>query len=315
VDFREADVTVQTGVISRDNTATPDGDSQTAQTLIASTVETASAEPSVVPKDFSTVSEEPSAVDIEEPSAVEVEEPSAVEVEEPSAVAREPSSAEKINAPVVVTQAVAEAQTAVIPVEEPESRAANIIVRKPSIAIASSETGTAQIPEETVPVVTAPQQTPNVALVTNPAIENSRIDSLTAENTLSPPSLLKPPVSMVPSGLAELRMEPTAKWLADISSKNGYTIVLFSVPSTNPNGLEEYLQFLQLVSLLDDTYICFKPISSSTSGRWQVMYREFQGVTPARNLLRKMPEYILQYDPYLTNINAIKCTYPVEVGY
>ena len=44
------------------------------------------------------------------------------------------------------------------------------------------------------------------------------------------------------------------------------------------------------------------------------MYKEFQGVTPARNLLREMPEYISQYSPYLSNLDGIRCTYPVAVG-
>jgi len=122
------------------------------------------------------------------------------------------------------------------------------------------------------------------------------------------------PVTIVPSGLAESRMQPTAEWLRTLSSKSGYSLVLFSVPSTNPAGLEEYLQFLQLVSLLDETYICFMPISSPTSGRWQVMHKEFQGVTPARNFINKLPVYVQQYDPYVSNLGQIECSYPVETG-
>ncbi|MFT5321848.1 MAG: MSHA biogenesis protein MshM [Pseudohongiellaceae bacterium] len=122
------------------------------------------------------------------------------------------------------------------------------------------------------------------------------------------------PVTIVPSGLAESRMQPTAEWLRTLSSKSGYSLVMFSVPSTNPRGLEEYLQFLQLVSLLDETYICFMPISSPTSGRWQVMHKEFQGVTPARNFINKLPVYVQQYDPYVSNLGQIECSYPVETG-
>ena len=122
------------------------------------------------------------------------------------------------------------------------------------------------------------------------------------------------PVTVVPAGLAELRMGPTAEWLRnpDIINSNRYTIQMFSVPSTNPNGLEEYLQFLQLVSLLDETYICFMPISSATSGRWQVMHKAFQGVTPARNFIAELPVYIQQYGPYVRNISGIECSYPVD---
>jgi len=134
------------------------------------------------------------------------------------------------------------------------------------------------------------------------------------QESAAPEPVLESPVAMVPAGLAELRMEPTADWLRALDEKSGYTIQLFSVPSTNPNGLEEYLQFLQLVSLLDETYICFMPISSESSGRWQVMHHEFAGVTPARQFIDTLPFYIQQYDPYVRNLNGVECSYPVERG-
>lgn len=134
------------------------------------------------------------------------------------------------------------------------------------------------------------------------------------EEPVAPEPVLESPVAMVPAGLAELRMQPTADWLRALDDKNGYTIQLFSVPSTNPNGLEEYLQFLQLVSLLDKTYIYFMPISSESSSRWQVMHHEFEGVTPARQFIDSLPVYIQQYDPYVRNLNGVECSYPVERG-
>ncbi len=144
--------------------------------------------------------------------------------------------------------------------------------------------------------------------------ESLPVTVLRQEQPAESDPVLESPVAMVPSGLAELRMQPTADWLRALDDKNGYTIQLFSVPSTNPNGLEEYLQFLQLVSLLDDTYICFMPISSQSSGRWQVMHKEFGGVTRARQFIDSLPFYIQQYDPYVRNLNGVECSYPVERG-
>ncbi len=163
--------------------------------------------------------------------------------------------------------------------------------------------------------------TQNAALTEREESESARVDReslpvtvLRQEQPAEPEPVLESPVAMVPSGLAELRMQPTADWLRALDEKNGYTIQLFSVPSTNPNGLEEYLQFLQLVSLLDDTYICFMPISSQSSGRWQVMHKEFGGVTLARQFIDSLPFYIQQYDPYVRNLNGVECSYPVERG-
>jgi len=127
-------------------------------------------------------------------------------------------------------------------------------------------------------------------------------------------SLPGAPVAVLPSGLTEMRMNPTAAWLSSLDGQSGYTIQLFSVPSTSPEGLEEYLQFLQLASLLDETYICFMPISSQSSGRWQVMHKEFGGVTPARNFIGELPAYVQQYGPYVRNLNGIQCSYPVQTG-
>jgi len=171
---------------------------------------------------------------------------------------------------------------------------------------------------------------PDMPVPQNPALtdasepqesESARVDReslpvtvLRQEQPAEPDPVLESPVAMVPSGLAELRMQPTADWLRALDDKNGYTIQLFSVPSTNPNGLEEYLQFLQLVSLLDDTYICFMAISSQISGRWQVMHKEFGGVTLARQFIDSLPFYIQQYDPYVRNLNGVECSYPVERG-
>ena len=148
-----------------------------------------------------------------------------------------------------------------------------------------------------------------VVQVTQEVVAESIVDIETSQDVVVPSV---PPVVVLPSGLTELRMPQTASWLQSLSAKSGYTIQLFSVPSTNPNGLEEYLQFLQLVSLLEDAYICFMPISSENSGRWQVMLREFEGVTPARNLIDTLPVYIQQFGPYVRNLNGVECSYPYE---
>lgn len=155
----------------------------------------------------------------------------------------------------------------------------------------------------------------NLDIVTAGSAENivDLVSSDEEDEEISAP-MLTPPVVVLPSGLTELRMNPTAEWLRSLEGKSGYTIQLFSVPSTNPSGLEEYLQFLQLVSLLNDTYICFMPISSDNSGRWQVMHKEFEGVTPARSLINDLPVYIQQYGPYVRNLNGVECSYPYQVG-
>ena len=225
------------------------------------------------------------------------------------------SEAEPIEIPAPATESFSNQEQVVEESDEPPELLASASIDENTSAAGSSvETAANQlvVPEEEPERVLYEEET--VAEVEErevvQAAEEIPEEPVAAiQEVVVPPA---PPVVVLPSGLTELRMPPTASWLQSLSEKSGYTIQLFSVPSTNPNGLEEYLQFLQLVSLLEDTYICFMPISSENSGRWQVMHKEFEGVTPARNLIDTLPVYIRQYGPYVRNLNGVECSYPYE---
>lgn len=226
-----------------------------------------------------------------ERSSIQEQEQVIAEVNEAPVVLASTSMDENVSAPDSSVETAA--NQLVVPEEEPER------VLTEEVAEGDVEEAEAEVEVEDREVV---QVVENVVEEPVAVVE-------TSQNVVIPPA---PPVVVLPSGLTELRMLPTASWLQSLSEKSGYTIQLFSVPSTNPNGLEEYLQFLQLVSLLEDTYICFMPISSENSGRWQVMHREFEGVTPARNLIDALPAYVRQYGPYVRNLNGVECSYPYE---
>ena len=82
---------------------------------------------------------------------------------------------------------------------------------------------------------------------------------------------------------------------------------LFSVSTREPEKLEEFLEFLQLSSLLERSYICIISANSRRPEQWLVMHDEFPGVSAARRFISSAPSYLRQYQPYIRNLNDIAC--------
>ena len=108
-------------------------------------------------------------------------------------------------------------------------------------------------------------------------------------------------------GLAGQRLAASNAWLAELPSRTGYTIQLFSASTQQPERLEEFLEFLELTDLLDRSYICIISANARRPEQWLVMHDEFPGVSAARSFISKLPAYLTQYQPYIRNLDDIAC--------
>ncbi|MEX2367373.1 MAG: AAA family ATPase [Pseudohongiellaceae bacterium] len=107
------------------------------------------------------------------------------------------------------------------------------------------------------------------------------------------------------TGLIAMRYNASRQWPLD---SNGYTVQLLVAPASQEGSLEEFLQFLEVISLVDDTYICFQPVGAGDDYRWLIYYGEFAGVSAARNLIQQMPPYITQHKPFAVNLADLNCS-------
>ena len=109
------------------------------------------------------------------------------------------------------------------------------------------------------------------------------------------------------TGLAGKRMGPSAAWLAALPSKQGYTIQLYSVTTQQSDKLEEFLEFLELTSMLETSHICVISGNSRRPEQWLVMHGEYAGLSEARRFIQELPPYLRQYQPYARNLADIAC--------
>ncbi len=208
------------------------------------------------------------------------------------------------------TAAIAASQTAAAAVTTPappmQQPAAQAMTEAPAPA-QNAQTGTMvpannDVHDEVADTSHAAEAMTGTDAMPNEAATTVEPESPAAE-TVSAPVAEEPE----PVGLAARRKAPSEAWLAALSSKEGYTIQLFSVSTKQPEKLEEFLEFLELTNLLDRSYICIISGNSRRPEQWLVMHDEFSGVSAARSFIRKLPAYLTQYQPYIRNLNDIAC--------
>jgi MSHA biogenesis protein MshM len=107
--------------------------------------------------------------------------------------------------------------------------------------------------------------------------------------------------------LLKTRVDATGSWLELLPGKSGYTVQLYAVPTSNTAMLEEYLEFLLLTELLEETYVCLISGNPARPEQWLVLHGEYAGLSATRRLIDRLPPYIGQHGPYARNLNGIAC--------
>lgn len=129
-----------------------------------------------------------------------------------------------------------------------------------------------------------------------------------AERVTGPAISDRSPESIRPDldedGLIAMRYAASADWAAN---SNGYTVQLMIAPATQESSLEEFLQFLEVSSLVEDTYVCYEPMQAQGGYRWLVYYGEFNGVSVARNFIQRLPPYVTRHNPFVLNLSDLDC--------
>jgi septal ring-binding cell division protein DamX len=215
--------------------------------------------------------------------------PDLVEEAEPQA-AVEPAAASS-------AMAVGEAPPAPTPeAAPPEVAATSTLVDEP-VLIADPEPEPA--PDSTVDV---PQAAAAAAPASAPAVPPAAVVD-------TPPAAasVEEADDIVPPGLAGQRHGPSLAWLNSLTQKDGYTIQMYSISTRQPDRLEEFLEFLELTGLLDNSYICVISGNTRRQEQWLVMHGEFAGLSDARRFIRELPPYLRQYQPYARNLDDIAC--------
>lgn len=111
----------------------------------------------------------------------------------------------------------------------------------------------------------------------------------------------------VPQGLIAARQSATTAWLDSLADKSGYTIQLYSVAAANRRLLEEFLDFLSLSGLLDETWLCRISGNSQRAEQWLVLHGEFPGLSDARQYIAALPPFVGQHGPYARNLDGVAC--------
>lgn len=112
---------------------------------------------------------------------------------------------------------------------------------------------------------------------------------------------------MVPEGLIGARQAASSAWLASLSGKSGYTVQLYSVAANNRVLLEEFLDFLSLSDLLDQTWLCRISANGQRPEQWLVLHGEFTGLSDSRRFIAGLPPFVSQHGPYVRNLDDVAC--------
>jgi hypothetical protein len=148
----------------------------------------------------------------------------------------------------------------------------------------------------------APQTAPEAA-----GTESDSAEAGSAAAASGAPALAVVSAAQQQGGLIAQRGAPSTAWLAQLQDKSGYTIQLFSMNTTQPQRLEEFLAFLAQSDLLERSYICVISGNASRPEQWLVMHDEFTGVSAARGVIDELPPFVRQYGPYVRNLQDIAC--------
>ncbi len=87
------------------------------------------------------------------------------------------------------------------------------------------------------------------------------------------------------TGLIRSRFLASAPWLEALPQKSGYSLQLYSVATDNSSRLEEFLEFLVLYDMLDNTWLCLISGNSRRQEQWLVLHGEFSGLSEAREFM------------------------------
>jgi len=199
----------------------------------------------------------------------------------------DPPSAPVNVQPEIAEEVIAVASPGIIATAEPESEQAV------DIAVSMDETSTRQ------QAGTAPEQDQVAALPQSGGQSLARpFQQETAPPTVTPPA---PP-------LATLMMDRSTAWQASLSTKQGYSIQMISIPTSETFTLQEYLEFLELSGMLDKSWLCLISANNRRREQWLVFHNEFDSLSSARNYIDSLPPYLGQHSPYARNLGDIACS-------
>lgn len=82
---------------------------------------------------------------------------------------------------------------------------------------------------------------------------------------------------------------------------------VYSVAASEGAQLEEFLEFLSLSGLLEQTWLCRISANSERPEQWLVLHGEFPGVSDSRRFIEGLPTFVRQRGPYVRNLDGIAC--------
>lgn len=82
---------------------------------------------------------------------------------------------------------------------------------------------------------------------------------------------------------------------------------VYSVAASEGAQLEEFLEFLSLSGLLEQTWLCRISANSQRPEQWLVLHGEFPGVSDSRRFIEGLPTFVRQRGPYVRNLDGIAC--------
>ena len=199
----------------------------------------------------------------------------------------DPASAPVNVQPEIAEEVMAVASPGIIATAEPESEQAVEIAANRVDISTPQQTGT------------APEQDQVAVLPQSGGQSQARpFRQETGRTTVSPPA---PP-------LAALMMDRSTVWQASLSTKQGYSIQMISIPTSETFTLQEYLEFLELSGMLDKSWLCLISANNRRREQWLVFHNEFDGLSSARNYIDSLPPYLGQHSPYARNLGDIACS-------
>ncbi len=200
--------------------------------------------------------------------------------------------------PATVVQRDSKTATAVaLPVKAVET------VQDDTVALASANTvvtANAAVAANPAPATTLP------ATIATPTVPSAQAAVQLPQQTPLVSAGHEPPSGL--NGLVGVRARASGPWLAALAGRNGYSIQLYAVGISEVDKIQEYLEFLEMNGMLQDSYLCRISATGGLKAQWLILHELFAGYSEAENFIKHLPPYMAQHQPYVRNVKGIACT-------
>ncbi len=211
------------------------------------------------------------------------------------------------NSPAVTNSTAANLTTTNLTATAKTEPSATLPATMPAAMAASTQT-IAQLPQQTPAIAPVEQKhTAEVNPPLAPSINNVAPTAEKSSNKVAPASVgheIPPGLS----GLVAVRARASGPWLAALANRSGYSIQMYAVGINDIEKIQEYLEFLELNGMLQDSYLCRISATGGLKAQWLILHELFAGYSDAEIFIKRLPPYMAQHQPYVRNVKGIACT-------